>query len=383
MKEQSSNYFDVVIVGAGIVGLAHAYESISRGYSTLMIDRDARCTGASVRNFGFVTVSGQRAGDTWRRARYSRDVWETVCDQARIPIVHRGSWIACHRDEAVHVAEAFLATEMGQDCRLFFKSDFASLLQEFPQVRSIFLEDMQAMLYSPYELRVESRDAIPRLAAWLEEDQRVKFRWSTEVFQVENGMVYTSVGDFRAGKTIVCTGGALSGVARPALAGYDLSLCTLQMLRVRTTNSITLPGSVMTDNSLARYHGWADLPEAQTLKTRIKREMPEYLSAGVHLIAVQSADGTLVLGDSHVYGSAESVYASDEFDRLILNLARRVLDLGHFEVVERWSGVYPVWAGGDAIIHPSGNDQALAVVTSGTGASTAFGLANDTFKLWE
>ncbi len=67
--------YDIVIAGAGIVGLAHAYEAARRGLSVAVVEKDSRCVGASIRNFGFITISGQAQGDTWRRARYSRDIW--------------------------------------------------------------------------------------------------------------------------------------------------------------------------------------------------------------------------------------------------------------------------------------------------------------------
>jgi glycine/D-amino acid oxidase-like deaminating enzyme len=64
--------FDIIIVGAGILGLAHALAAARRGLSVLVLDRDAQANGASVRNFGFVTVTGQQAGDCWRRAMRSQ-----------------------------------------------------------------------------------------------------------------------------------------------------------------------------------------------------------------------------------------------------------------------------------------------------------------------
>ena len=54
--------YDLAIVGAGILGLAHALAASRLGLSTVVIDRDAQANGASIRNFGFVTVTGQERG---------------------------------------------------------------------------------------------------------------------------------------------------------------------------------------------------------------------------------------------------------------------------------------------------------------------------------
>jgi glycine/D-amino acid oxidase-like deaminating enzyme len=54
----TDRHFDCVIVGAGIIGLAHALAATRHGLRTAVVDREERAVGASVRNFGFVTVSG-------------------------------------------------------------------------------------------------------------------------------------------------------------------------------------------------------------------------------------------------------------------------------------------------------------------------------------
>ena len=78
--------FDLAIVGAGICGLAHALAAARRGKRVVVVDRDRQANGASIRNFGFITVTGQQAGECWRRARRSREVWAEVADAAGIPV---------------------------------------------------------------------------------------------------------------------------------------------------------------------------------------------------------------------------------------------------------------------------------------------------------
>ncbi len=100
MPDSGKRVYDIGVVGAGIVGLAHALGAVRRGKRVVVFDRTAHAVGASVRNFGFVTVTGQQAGDCWRRARRSRDIWAEVAPQAGIPVEHAGLCVLAHREEA-------------------------------------------------------------------------------------------------------------------------------------------------------------------------------------------------------------------------------------------------------------------------------------------
>ena len=101
-----------------------------------------------------------------------------------------------------------------------------------------------------------------------------------------------------------------------------------------------LPAAVMSDLSLVRYLGYADLPQAQGLRERLSREQPEHLAHGVHLIVVQGADGSLVVGDSHHYDPTPDPFAREEVDRLILEEFAAVFGEPPPDVIERWTGTY-------------------------------------------
>jgi FAD dependent oxidoreductase TIGR03364 len=369
--------FDLAIVGAGIVGLAHALAAARAGKRVIVIDRDAQANGASIRNFGFVTVTGQQAGTVWNRAMRSRDIWAEVAPKAGIPVVHRGTAVLAHRPEAAAVIEAFLDTEMGEQCTVLTPGEIAARL---PLLRH---EEAKACLWSPHEMRVEPRLAIPRLAAFLEETLDVVFLRGTLVKSVDLPVLETTSGRIEAGQVVVCPGADFLTLFPELWAGRELDLCKLHMLRLGPQGpGWVLPGSVMSDLSLGRYLGFAELPAAEPLKALLAREEAPSLGHGIHLIVVQSADGSLVVGDSHHYGTTPDPFAPEEVDSLILGHARRALKLGNEAVVERWIGIYPHAAADAALIEEPVPGVRAVMVTSGTGMSTAFALAEDSLAGW-
>jgi len=344
-----------------------------RGWKVAVVDRDARCIGVSIRNFGFVTVTGQRAGATWRRARRSAEIWADVAAAAGITVLQRGLWVTAQRAAAADVLEAFQATDMGQDCTLLSPRAVAD--------RVPLLRAGAGALHSPHELRVESREAIPQLAAWLAQAHGVQFHRGEAVLGVEAGRVHTARRTLQAERTVLCPGTDLSGIALPWLAPA-LRLSQLQMMRLRPQSPVRLPAPVMGDLSLVRYAGYAALPAAQPLLRQLQQECPDSLAHGIHLIAVQSADGSLVVGDSHHDAASPEPFASEAVDALIVGHLYEAVRLPPCAVVERWTGVYPTGHSADALTEAPEPGLRVVLVTSGTGASTAFAIAEETVAGW-
>jgi len=362
--------FDLAVVGAGIVGLACALAAARRGKRVVVIDRDAQANGASVRNFGFITVSGQERGQMWRRALRSRDIWAEVASEASIPIHHRGLVLTARRPEAVAVMEAFLNTEMGEGCRIL---DAGELAKDHPDLAT---PTALAALWSPHELRVESREAIPALAAWLEARHGVTFLRGTAALNVETSKVVTTQGLIEAEAIAVCPGDDLFSLFPDRIGAHGVTRCKLQMLRLADPG-FKLPGGVMSDLGLARYAGYAALPEADALRTRLQAEQADCLANGVHLIVVQSADGSLVVGDSHHYAATPDPFGHETVDRLILDEYEAALGRSAPPVLERWIGTYASAADRTVLIDTPTDGVRLVMVTTGAGASTGFAIGED------
>jgi FAD dependent oxidoreductase TIGR03364 len=355
--------FDCLVIGRGIVGLAHALAAHRAGLRTAVLDREPRATGASIRNFGFVTVTGQAEGLVWRRAMRSRDMWAELAPLAGITVHQRGLAMAVRRAESEAVVEEFAAGPMGAACRLLRGAD----------IPACFAAGTRAVLESPHELRVESRDAVPLLADWLRRAGVAFLRAAAQ--RIESGRAHTAQGEVAATHIVLCPGTDLMSLFPQEAASRGIGLCKLHMLRLGSPGT-RLDRPVMSDLGLVRYLGYAGVWLAG-LRTRLEREQPGHLADGIHLIAVQGEDGSLVVGDSHHYDDTFDPFQPDAVDARILEEFAAVFAFRPPPVLERWVGWYPSGPQPSFTAAPLPGVR-LVQVTSGTGASTAFALAEET-----
>lgn len=362
--------FDLAVIGSGIIGLSCARAAALQGLRVVVIDRDSRPNGASVRNFGLITATGQERGTSWARAKRTCAIWEEMAEQAGFPILQRGLWMMTRRPESVAVLESFLKTEMGEGCEILSRAAARACCGE------IVNQQVTAVLRSSVDLRVESREAIPKIAAWLAERRGVVFMRESVALSVEPPRIETSRGMLAAGAAVVCPGDDMVSLFPEQIAKYNVTRCKLQMLRLANPG-FRLPGALMSDLGLVRYAGYSTLFEAGPLRVRLEREQGEHLRRGIHLIVVQSADGSLIVGDSHHYESAPDCFSEDRVDQLILDEFSAVTGRTPPAVRERWIGTYAAAAARPMFIDAPAPDVRLVMITSGSGASTGFAIGEE------
>ncbi|MFC3694821.1 TIGR03364 family FAD-dependent oxidoreductase [Chenggangzhangella methanolivorans] len=363
--------FDLAVVGAGVMGLAHALAAARAGRRVVVIDRDARANGASARMSGLVTVAGHAPGQMWRRAKRSREVWAEVCAQASVRIEHEGLAIVARRPEAATTLEAFAATEGGAGSSFYLPDDAHAL---FPQ----FKGDIAGVFWSPDELRVEPRSAMAKIASWLEEAHGVAFRWETAVIGVEDGEVSTSRGPISAEAAVVCAGDDFRSLFAERLSAAGLTRVKSQMLRVRLEDGYELPGAVASDLAILRLPGFEELDGVAALRARLEAEQPECLANGVVCLVSQSADGSLVVSGSRQADPTPDPFQSQAIDDLILGEFEAVLGKRPKQVTSRWIGTYAFSSERPVIVDAPSERVRVVVAASAAGASSAFAVAEET-----
>jgi D-hydroxyproline dehydrogenase subunit beta len=365
--------FDLAIVGGGVIGLAHAYLAALRGKRVVVIERDTCANGASIRNFGFVTVTGQAHQSVWPLAKRARKIWAEIAPRAGIAIEHQGLLVTARYPESIAVLEAFLQTEMGEGCHLMTTDQLHAKHPDLAAPGAL------GALWSPHELRFESRLAIPTLTRWLIEKHGVTIMTGTSVHGVAPPVVETSRGPVHADSVIICPGDDFATLYPERIAAYAPTKCFLSMLRLADPG-FRLPGGIMSDLGLVRYLGYAELPQAAALKARLAAEHADDLADGVHLIVVQSDDGSMVIGDSHHYGATPPPFAAASTETLILREFVAATGRTPPAVIERWTGIYSSCADRPYFIDTPQDRVRIVMVTCGAGASMSFGLAERTLN---
>src|SRR5215468_922549 len=146
--------FDDAIVGAGVIGLAHAYQLAMRGRSVIVFERNPHsrgATGASIRNFGMIWPIGQPAGEMYELARRSRELWLNALQAADLWYERTGSLHLAYHDDEADVLREFItaAPANGFECKWL---DSRQVLSKSPAVKP---DGLRGAMWSPIETCVD------------------------------------------------------------------------------------------------------------------------------------------------------------------------------------------------------------------------------------
>jgi FAD dependent oxidoreductase TIGR03364 len=214
------------------------------------------------------------------------------------------------------------------------------------------------------------------LAAWLADEYGVRFQTRTAVLSVAPPHIETSRGSIAAAAAVVCPGDDFVSLFPEAIAARDVDKSTLTMLRLADPG-VRLPATLMSDFGLVRYLGYSDLPAAAPLRARLARTHAEALENGVHLIVAQGTDGQLIVGDSHHYGDRPDPFMNARVEALVLEEFAAATGMAPPPVVGRWVGSYAHAKDCPMFVDTPRDRVRLVMVTSGTGASTSFAIAEE------
>jgi FAD dependent oxidoreductase TIGR03364 len=371
-----------IVVGAGILGLAHAYAFARRGFRVIVTERYPFASGATVRNFGMVWPIGQPLGDRRELALASREHWLTVVRESGMWHRECGSLHLAYHDDEAAVIEEFLAGAGGETGQWL---DAAGVLARSPSVRTTGTGgDLKGGLWSPWELAVDPRTAAADVARYLHDRYAVEFRWGTAALTAatENGGAIVALPDetLRADYVVVCPGTEPGQIFGDQLRAAGMQLSRLQMLRAET--EINLGTHLCAGLTLLHYGNFASLNGLAAVRERLGREWPGYAENGIHLLVSQHADGTLTIGDTHHYADHFPPYGDTRLDDMVLRYLDTFLPVDEIRVVQHWDGVYGKHPTEPYVSLPVGDRVRIVGSAGGAGMTLSFGIGEREISRW-
>jgi FAD dependent oxidoreductase TIGR03364 len=371
--------WDLVVVGAGILGTSHAYYAAKRGWRVLLLERGDWPGEASVRNFGTL-MAGSLVGEWRRRGLESIAFYHELAPQAGFAFFPSGSLYQVTTPVEAAVLEEFARLAPREGCRCELLEPARALeLNPLLERRHVRL----ALLF-PDDARVEPRGLFRRLIPWLTREWPVEYRPRTVAVEVwaKGGEACVRTGngaEFHARHAVVCNGADLRTLFPERFTAAGFERCKLLMLRTVAQPQVRLPTTVASGLTLRRYPAFTGCPSF----ARLGQEpvAPGVLEAGIHILTVQDPDGSFVVGDSHEYGTGDlSEILDARVEALILSEAQKLIGLPSWEVAERWHGVYGMPR--DSELYRATLDEVIHIVTGirGKGMTTGPAVARQTIE---
>ncbi|MES1170251.1 MAG: FAD-dependent oxidoreductase, partial [Leifsonia sp.] len=185
--------YDLAVVGAGIVGLAHAAAAVERGLRVVVVERSTAIVGASVRNFGHACITAQ-SGPAREYAERARGRWLRYAAQAGFWARETGTLVVARADDERAVLDEWVRGEPG--VTLLDADEVAGRAPVVGALGGAFL---------PRDLQVDPREAAPALARHLA-GLGVRFVWRTSALGASPGVLHTSREDIPAQAVVVAVG---------------------------------------------------------------------------------------------------------------------------------------------------------------------------------
>ncbi len=340
--------FDLLVIGAGALGIFHAYHALKAGKKVLLLEKDKRAQEATVRNFGQIVPSGLIPGSEWHEyGRIATELYKEIQEDFNIGIRNNGScYIASTTTEMAVLEELqdkFKAVDYHSE--LWTK---AQLLDKYPMVQADYAT---GALYFPQEVSAEPEILIHRMLEFLllKFPQQFSYRNNCPVVDAatrsEQATITTADKQvYKAAHCIICSGREFKLLFPEVFAGSGLIVSKLNMMATCPQQHTVLPGNILTGLTIRRYESFTACDSYQALDpAEVPQDCSDY---GIHILFKQRVDGSVIIGDSHQYAPIAdqddlSVFYNDmHINEIMLREAKKIMQLDNWNIAQNWAGFY-------------------------------------------
>lgn len=371
-----TNHTEIAIIGAGIVGLAHALAAAKRGLKVTVFERNLAAVGASIRNFGMVWPIGQSSGKLYDRALKSKEIWIELAEKAGLYLDRTGSLLLAYRQDELDVLEEFIATRENRDSIALLNAD--AVVSKSAAVNP---EGLLGALWSNTEMTVDPREAMQKLPFFLSDNYPIKFQFNKTVTTISYPHLQVGNELWTADRIFVCSGADMETLYPAVYAESGITKVKLQMMRTTPQpENWRLGPSLCGGLTLTHYASFNHCKTLEVLKKRIETETPYFPEWGIHVMVSQNGLGELILGDSHEYGLNPDPFDRMKINNYVLDYLRKFAKFPSLVITESWHGVYAKLPGKSEFIAEPEPHVMLVNALGGAGMTLSLGLAEENIK---
>ena len=335
---------DIIIVGGGILGLAHAYHLIDKGMKITMLEKNSPLQGASVRNFGQIVPSG--FSTKWQKFGIkSTEIYQKIHEEYGLHLRQEGSlYIASDDDELLLLQELnHINKQNNYPSSLLSPED---CIEHSPHINSAYVKG--GLLFEQ-EWVADPVMTLHNLTQYLSEVKKMDYRPSCRVLGYQNKgneiQLLTNQGELYCKKLIFCPGNDLEFYPIASSVFHSIQSVKLQMIELRPEKRAHVKGSLLTGRTIRRYESFQECPSYQGIiqKQRTDDDLSKY---GIHLLFKETVEGNLIVGDSHeyaLYPEKDRLYpylTNNSINQLILEEMKKIMCIENYSIVKTWNGMY-------------------------------------------
>ncbi|MBX2896246.1 MAG: TIGR03364 family FAD-dependent oxidoreductase [Cyclobacteriaceae bacterium] len=373
-----SNHYDLIVIGAGVLGTFHAYHAAVANKKILLLEKDQQPMQATVRNFGQVVPSGM-SNDWFQFGVYATQLYKTIQADYNIGIRQNGSvYIASDDDEQQLLHEL----KQRMDAR-GYEAHILTTQQCLSRWPVLHPEYCREGLFFPQEVSAEPNVLIHYLLKYCTQRfsnltyQNYTTIQACEVLNNQVKVVSSAGQSFTAHKVIICNGSEFKILFADIFEKSGIVISKLQMLRTQPMPALPLEGNILTGLTTRRYESFEECPSFSKIKT--PAHLQELKNWGIHILFKKAMDGSVIVGDSHEYvevGKEEPGYEINQhINNLMWQEAARIVDMKEWKLSAAWAGYYSQHPQKDIVEIDIENRIHIRTAIGGKGMTSSAGYA--------
>ena len=372
--------FDLIVVGAGILGLSAAIQAQEQCLKVCIFEKNAQPVGATRRNFGMVGTSTlTHPEQQWRKyALETRSFYQRIQAETDISFAQRQGVYLANTALEWQVLNEFAERANNYQIPVYLRSH-DELVTQFSYLNPE--QQFQGGLVFEEDYSVEPHVIGQRLLAYAER-KGVKIYTNACVvqtqYQYESCLVRLASGvTYRANKVLICHGEVIDVLYPELLQSLKLKRCGLQMALTQPFQQ-KLNASLYSGLSISRYPAFEICPShAELVKASQQGFIKEF---GIHILIKQNEFGELIVGDSHEYhpiNEPPQFEQREEINEFIQAYCHEKLGLTLPPIQKRWNGYYLTHEDELACVTEAEKNIFLVSAIAGKGMTTGAGFMKE------